>query len=627
MGNKYNTLNEEVERIKSMFTEERLYGNLVNNTMLLTEQEQLFKMLLKLIKPGKSYRLGDDVYKLTINKRGEILAQKNNGSIKKPIWGTPQKLGFGDFISKSVKNTVRNNVSALKNIDDANKYFDGGYAEDLKLILKDVETAIGGFGNLNIDSYVDDLMRIMGTGTNNKINNVLLDKSIWEGSLDLKTFKKQLKSKLGSDVYELIDIVPGLDENLYKSYSKIIDDIGIDNALKPKVIFAGQKNLAKTYQMLIDNKRFKDRLFGSLKPKQLLKIKPPSRVWNALRDSIQWSKVQAHFNANQLRKSGNKWKDLDSGQKEFLKAKYGLDVAEKFDDVNIALSPVKNWRANTRSRGSKYWGGNTIKKEWFVDKNLGDWVSINFPYYVRAFPGVKRSILLTGLIGAYAYRLAMVSAQALWDYITGNPNSWIGYHREPDFRDMINNESVTKALKEVCIEKLKNEFFGELPQGYGQGKTEKDLEGNITKVHIEKSFSEDKKCFLKDEEFTLTNGVVVTGMKTKLEECIVAEREALLQKFWDPKSIISQEGRNQIEEGGWFSALGNILDGKKMTTAELIAIVKNTPEFVISTVEEMDDKIIEAGEKAQEEIENIQNKVHNGGGDAGELGGVPKVGN
>ncbi len=627
MGNKYKTLNEEVDRIKSMFTEERLYGNLVNNPMLLTEQEQLFKMLLKLIKPGKSYRLGDDVYKLTINKRGEILAQKNNGSIKKPIWGTPQKLAFGDFISKSVKKTVRNNVSALKNIDDANKYFDGGYADDLKLILKDVETAVGGFGNLNIDSYVDDIMRIMGTGANNKINNVLLDKSIWEGSLDLQTFKQQLKSKLGNDVYELIDIVPGLDKNLYDSYSKIIDDIGIDKALKPKVVFAGKMNLSKTYKMLIDNKRFKDRLFGSLRPKQLLKIKPPSRVWNTLRDSIQWSKVQAHFNANQLRKAGNKWKDLDSGQKEFIQAKYGKDVAEKFDDVNTALTPVKGWKAATRSTGSQWLGGNTIKSEWFVDKNLGDWVSINFPYYVRAFPGVKRSILLTGLIGAYAYRLAMVSAQALWDYITGNPNSWIGSHRETDFRDMINNESVTKALKEICIEKLKNEFFGELPQGYGKGKTEKDLDGNITKVHFEKSFSEDKKCFLTDEEFTLTNGVVVTGMKTKLEECIVAEREALIQKFWDPKSIISQDGRNKIEEGGWISALGNILDGKKMTTEELIAIIKNTPEFVISTVEEMDEKIIEAGEKGKEEMKKIQNKVHNGGGDAGEQGGWGKVGN
>lgn len=627
MSYKYNTLNEEVNRIKSMFTEERLYGNLVNNTILLTEQEQLFKMLLKLIKPGKSYRLGDDVYKLTINKRGEILAQKNNGSIKKPNWGTPQKLGFSDFISKSVKNTVRNNVSSLKNIDDANKYFDGGYAEDLKLILKDVETAVGGFGNLNIDSYVDDIMRIMGTGANNKINNVLLDKSIWEGSLDLQTFKKQLKSKLGNDVYELIDIVPGLDENLYKSYSKIIDDIGIDKALKPKVIFKGQQNLAKTYQMLLDNKRFKDRLFGKLKPKQLLKIKPPSRVWNTLRDSIQWSKVQAHFNANQLRKSGYKWKDLDSGQKEFIQAKYGKDVASKFDDVNTALTPVKGWKAATRSSGTSYWGANTIKSEWFVDKNLGDWVSINFPYYVRAYPGVKRTILLTGLIGAYAYRIAMVSAEALWDYITGNPNSWIGYHREADFRKMMNNDSVTKIFKEVCIEKLKDEFFGELPKGYGEGKTEKDENGNVTKVHFEKSFSEDKKCFLTDEEFTLTNGVVVKGMKTKLEKCIEAERESLLQKFWDPKSIISEKGRNQIEEGGWLSAFSNMLDGKKMTTEELIAIIKNTPEFVISTVEEMDEKIIEAGDEAKEKIKNIQDKVHNGGKEAGEQGGWGKVGN
>ena len=38
MKKKYNTLNEEVNRIKTLFTEERLYGNIVDKSPIIVEQ-------------------------------------------------------------------------------------------------------------------------------------------------------------------------------------------------------------------------------------------------------------------------------------------------------------------------------------------------------------------------------------------------------------------------------------------------------------------------------------------------------------------------------------------------------------------------------------------------------------
>ena len=190
----------------------------------------------------------------------------------------------------------------------------------------------------------------------------------------------------------------------------------------------------------------------------------------------------------------------------------------------------------------------------------------------------------------------------------------------------MNDATVTAILKDVCIEKLKTEFFGELPEGYGAIKTVKNKETGKETIHVEKSFFEDKKCFETDEEFTLTNGVVVTGMKTKLEECIEVQRKELIDKFHDPKSAISEEGRNQIEQGGYLSAIYDILTGRTISKEELIDIIKNTPEFIVSTVEEMDDKIIEVGEEAAEKVQKVRDKIQ-GSGSSGDQGNTnPRVG-
>jgi len=69
MKRKYNTLNEEVNRMKSLFGESRLYGNLVDNQedTLITEQFQKLKSLFKLNKLSRLKNVGkvelDSFYK------------------------------------------------------------------------------------------------------------------------------------------------------------------------------------------------------------------------------------------------------------------------------------------------------------------------------------------------------------------------------------------------------------------------------------------------------------------------------------------------------------------------------------------------------------------------------------
>tara|TARA_R100000315_G_C5235726_1_gene147946 strand:+ start:6789 stop:8381 length:1593 start_codon:yes stop_codon:yes gene_type:complete len=52
MKNKIKTLNEEISRMKSLFSEERLYGNLVKNTSMLHEQRRPFQSLKRAFTAG-----------------------------------------------------------------------------------------------------------------------------------------------------------------------------------------------------------------------------------------------------------------------------------------------------------------------------------------------------------------------------------------------------------------------------------------------------------------------------------------------------------------------------------------------------------------------------------------------
>ena len=52
MKNKIKTLNEEISRMKSLFSEERLYGNLVKNTSMLHEQRRPLQSLKRAFTAG-----------------------------------------------------------------------------------------------------------------------------------------------------------------------------------------------------------------------------------------------------------------------------------------------------------------------------------------------------------------------------------------------------------------------------------------------------------------------------------------------------------------------------------------------------------------------------------------------
>ena len=63
MKKKYNTLNEEVNRIKTLFTEERLYGNIVDKSPIIVEQR--YKKLIKALSPASAVLKGLDTKRIT----------------------------------------------------------------------------------------------------------------------------------------------------------------------------------------------------------------------------------------------------------------------------------------------------------------------------------------------------------------------------------------------------------------------------------------------------------------------------------------------------------------------------------------------------------------------------------
>jgi hypothetical protein len=63
MKKRHNTLNEEINRIKSLFTEERLYGNIVEKDQIIAEA--LKKVLLKALKPASAALKSVDTKLLT----------------------------------------------------------------------------------------------------------------------------------------------------------------------------------------------------------------------------------------------------------------------------------------------------------------------------------------------------------------------------------------------------------------------------------------------------------------------------------------------------------------------------------------------------------------------------------
>lgn len=620
MKNKYITLNEEINRMKSMFTEERLYGNLVNESMLLTEQEKLLKALFKLMKSGKVYKVGDNVFKVEVGPKGQYMKRTNKGTLDKPVWSKKlYKIIPSDFISETLLKSIQKNVDSIDTIKGIQDYMKDGYYNDLKKIIDNINNNIGGLKNFDSDNFIKNLKTSIGEGDDNIFVKIMDSKELWDGTQGIDGFSKALKGKMGKS-YDLIEYIPGLRKKLYSQYSQKYR-IGSAVNVAKKIPYKGKGGVEEIYEVILNNKRFKDKFFGLIKPKELLRIVPPRRLLNSVVDILNPLKVQSHFNYKQLRNRGLTWKDLDQGQRNFLEAKY-KDI--KMPDGTLNPSPKKNkgYKEKIRSSESSWFGYNSIQKDFFKSPNQYENFINMATEITRNYPSLKISTVLTITAFIYWASIPIALAEALWGWATGCDNTWTGKYKSSDEFKKILTLTLKESLMTRCaIEVIQNEYEEkgeELPE-YHKSITinsetkDLNLDGNII-LDVEKSRST-------DSEIEMESGLKVSGMKTKIKKCFDTKIDKIAEEACNPVSILRQKLIERLSNEGKMSI--SIEDLQK---EDIINIIKNIPESSVKATEDLMDEIIEAGEEGSEYIKQKQEELQ-GGGSAGEQGGWGKVGN
>ena len=264
---KYNNINEEIERIKSLFTEERLYGNLINEKKIIKEQFiQILKKLLGSTDKLKFNSKFNDVLGNIKNIDGltdDVL--KNLGIVLKDGDIPKEQI---DFLIKYTKKVKEGNViDIFKKTGDIHLFelFPNGVKTDFILDyfnsltdatlktenIKKFKSYLGE-NNIPIDSLPDKLQNLVKNLPSVKIEKSLvkIEKALNDGSsvkieIDISTPEgKQLLKELG-----ITNPKPYI---INKSTDKVVEDImsmGVSSTNKSTFL----KNLRKYYPKTIIN--------------------------------------------------------------------------------------------------------------------------------------------------------------------------------------------------------------------------------------------------------------------------------------------------------------------------------------------------------------------------------------
>lgn len=216
---KIQTLNEEIKRIKSLFGEERLYGNLVTENKILLK-EQNYKSLKK---------IWDDVAEAVLKgTRREVTFGRGLGSVGAPKLSI-KKLKSGEIkwykggveIEPNIKNLmtnttnrkIRKKINALVDENDLDNFF-ANSEEGLYSIYDDI------LNDLKLQKVIDPnkadelLASFKSANVSKKMQNKFFGKEkdeFFTGVLSIKDLKD-----VHPGVGELMDDIPGLEKKIEK---------------------------------------------------------------------------------------------------------------------------------------------------------------------------------------------------------------------------------------------------------------------------------------------------------------------------------------------------------------------------------------------------------------------------
>jgi hypothetical protein len=229
--NKHKNINEEISRIKSLFTEERLYGNLINdetnyNKILVTESNGGRSKIASGIASGLSDWLwgpklmknkkgvitldGNKKIKFTKNDSGDIISVTINGN-------KVDKNDLSNFISDDLFKKIRTQIETFDGeVENLGKYFQKGGFNGVSL-ENSFKEAIMGLKNIGIDdnSLRQVISRIGGTGIFNRIGKLDMD-DFFNSFISMADFQL-----LYPDIFTIIDTIPGLKKVFFNTASEI----------------------------------------------------------------------------------------------------------------------------------------------------------------------------------------------------------------------------------------------------------------------------------------------------------------------------------------------------------------------------------------------------------------------
>ena len=207
-------MNEEVDRIKSLFTEERLYGNLVvENPILLTEgkskslkniMDDVAKAVLKNVneyqfKPPKGME-GNPRLIIKKNKNGDIIWYRGSKEISPTI---------NNMVSSTTLREIQDNINKVINRSDLESFLKGdGYYDVYNKILKDLQSQSlidGGSAKSLLSTFKRNQIGL-------KMNNDLLgsnSEDFFTGVYSMKDLKT-----VHPDFGALVGDIPGLENRI-----------------------------------------------------------------------------------------------------------------------------------------------------------------------------------------------------------------------------------------------------------------------------------------------------------------------------------------------------------------------------------------------------------------------------
>jgi hypothetical protein len=239
-------MNEEVDRIKSLFTEERLYGNLVDKTAkLITEQKwsKLIDDILKGIAKGKKSvvfkaPLGDSRGALSIKKVGDDIEWYRAG---KKI--DPTIENFLSIVSKKEIDDILYSVNNKNDLSNFLKSTDGGYNKIQDIIVKDMRAQ-----GLLDESQATKLLNTMKQANvgEDLYENLFRNKEFLDGLYSMSDIRRSYP-----EMMEYVDDIPGLERTLKRQLLKEKDVFYEDDIVD--IIRKIQKDKLKVSQPFENN--------------------------------------------------------------------------------------------------------------------------------------------------------------------------------------------------------------------------------------------------------------------------------------------------------------------------------------------------------------------------------------